>query len=277
MENKVPDIFLVGPMRTGTTWTYRQLSKLGDFDLPRGKEIYFFDNNFDKGIDWYLEQFNNDGRPKIDISPTYFSNTMAPERIRQVNPKSKIFITLRNPLELLISSYGFCIQNAKFDIAFSDYIKSGAINEFRYKLHVRRWIEEFGLERLRFLLYSEFLENKALYLSKIYAEASVDIHYEKLANMISLRKENPSGRRLKYPKLYRLMVRMFGPALRGMLGRDFLGKVKDSPILKGLYVIENPTFKVSSDELEYLKNIFCEDIEYLKSITADVDIGFMEL
>jgi len=48
----LPEFFVVGPPRTGTSWLYEMLR--GQVILPRTtKETRFFDTDFHRGLDWY--------------------------------------------------------------------------------------------------------------------------------------------------------------------------------------------------------------------------------
>ena len=83
-----------------------------------GKEIHFFDQtkNFVKGEKWYLKHF--DGASELQIigekTPDYFwtncskfvhleQNKMA--NIRQVLPRAKIIVILRDPVERFVSAW----------------------------------------------------------------------------------------------------------------------------------------------------------------------------
>ncbi len=53
---KVPEIFGIGPGRTGTTWLHQVLER--SVDLPqRVKETQYFTTFYDRGIEWYAAHF----------------------------------------------------------------------------------------------------------------------------------------------------------------------------------------------------------------------------
>ena len=56
-EVSVVTFLMVGCQRCGTTWTAAAIRDHPEVYLPSKKQSYFFDRNYDKGIDWYLERF----------------------------------------------------------------------------------------------------------------------------------------------------------------------------------------------------------------------------
>jgi len=120
---KIPNFFVVGAPKCGTTTLYQYLKSHPEVFLPEIKELNFFNKDLIKeSIDYhnwlynllslhitterdYLELFKKCGGRKIigDISPWYFISRVAAEEIYKFNPESKILIILREPSELLYS------------------------------------------------------------------------------------------------------------------------------------------------------------------------------
>ncbi|MCZ6836347.1 MAG: hypothetical protein O7G85_11285, partial [Planctomycetota bacterium] len=48
---------MVGCQRCGTTWIDAALREHPEIYLPPQKQTYFFDRNYESGIDWYLSQY----------------------------------------------------------------------------------------------------------------------------------------------------------------------------------------------------------------------------
>lgn len=58
---------MVGCQRCGTTWIDAALRDHPEVFLPAEKQSYFFDRNYDKGIDWYLEKFSSVDSGKVAV------------------------------------------------------------------------------------------------------------------------------------------------------------------------------------------------------------------
>ena len=101
-------LLFVGPAKTGTSWVDRVLRTVDGVCLPhKVKETFFFDKHFDKGMQWYLEQFPQDrsGDLMVEVAPTYFFSDAAPERIAETIPDAQIVVTLRDPVRRAVSHY----------------------------------------------------------------------------------------------------------------------------------------------------------------------------
>jgi hypothetical protein len=100
--------FIIGGMpRAGTTFLYNTLQKHPGLFLPYRKEINFFHQNFNKGLDWYLEFFKEikSEQISVDASPAYFLYNETAARIRESLHDVKILLGIRRPSEFVISFY----------------------------------------------------------------------------------------------------------------------------------------------------------------------------
>lgn len=122
----------IGAGKAGTTWLWSALRGHPQVFLPREKELHFFnketfedpsiDNpNHGKPLTWY-HAFFQDAKPgqlRGDISPSYLFGSTAAERIYAYNPRMKIIVLLRDPVERTFSHYLFARQRGLFkDLSF---------------------------------------------------------------------------------------------------------------------------------------------------------------
>ena len=110
MSLRVPEIFIVGTMKGGTTILYDYISSHPRVVAGSQKELHYFSLFPDRGLDWYLGQFPD--RPEdtlsIDASPTYFdlaTSTAIPGHIKAAAPDSKVIIIVRDPIERAVSHF----------------------------------------------------------------------------------------------------------------------------------------------------------------------------
>ncbi len=167
---RLPGFIAVGPPRTGTTWLYRALN--GYVGLPRGtKETDFFSINYSKGLEWYLEFFR-DCAPDLpigEISPNYFADDAAADRISAQIPGCRIVCTLRDPVDRLYSFYRLMRHNGWTGKTFEDVVESypPAVDSNRYAYHIRRWWKLFGRERVLVALYDDLEDDSQRFLNAI--------------------------------------------------------------------------------------------------------------
>src|SRR6266850_2345695 len=99
------DFILAGAQKAGTTALHYLLSKHPNITMGDQQEMHFFDDDekFAGGVDYDLlhRHFPRIGRSTIagECTPSYLYWKPAAERIWQYNPKIKLLVLLRNPID----------------------------------------------------------------------------------------------------------------------------------------------------------------------------------
>ena len=116
-----PNFLYIGPDKSGSTWMYNILSQHPECYVPTIKDIYFFDQFYYKGIDWYLSFFkdaSHNYKAVGELSHDYLYSKKAAERIFFHYPKVKLITCLRNPIDRTFSNYLFLIRNGITKLSF---------------------------------------------------------------------------------------------------------------------------------------------------------------
>ena len=131
--------------------------------MPQSDESHYFD------INYYENDLINIEVPKNKIigesTSSYFRCKYVPERIYKNNPKSKIIVSLRNPIQRAYSHYWHERKKNKikfefeelfsnFDL-FENWIESGF-----YVDHYRNYLKYFDKSQILVLKQEEILINK---------------------------------------------------------------------------------------------------------------------
>ena len=105
MPAHLPVFLGIGTQKGGTTSLHDWLNNHPEVFLPKCKEIHFFDQNYLKGSEWYLNQFKEAGKEQKcgEITPMYLFHPEAPIRIHKLLPDIKLIAILRDPAERTIS------------------------------------------------------------------------------------------------------------------------------------------------------------------------------
>lgn len=124
MQKKIEPFIVIGMPRGGTTFLYHNLKHHQGIYLPFRKEVSYFGANFARGEKWYrgLYEGLRDNQIAGDISPTYFLNEHAAQRIKDYNPDTKVILSVRDPVDWALSFYE---QFSSFDNkmpAFKDFV-----------------------------------------------------------------------------------------------------------------------------------------------------------
>ncbi len=103
------DFLIVGVQKGGTTALDFYLRQHPNISMAKQKEVHYFDNdsNFDEipNYDSYHQYFENNDKIKGEATPIYIYWNMAIKRIWEYNPKIKIIVILRNPIERAYSHW----------------------------------------------------------------------------------------------------------------------------------------------------------------------------
>jgi hypothetical protein len=106
---RLPNFLIVGAAKSGTTSLASHLSKHPQVYVPPAKELYFFERDelWEKGPDWYAEQFADAGDALAvgEATPSYMFYPWSVERIALVLPGVRAIVCLRDPVDRAYSHY----------------------------------------------------------------------------------------------------------------------------------------------------------------------------
>ncbi len=168
----------VGPQRTGTTWLEKMLRSHPELCFPQDvKETRFFDNYYDKGLDWYSSHFSNPNMGKLngEIGPSYFGIDDIPIKIHTINPNTKIIINLRDPISRIFSLYRHHVFRGHASGSFKDVVSSTPhlIDSGRYVQHIPRWLDLFN-DNVMFIVFDDIISYPEKLLNRVCDFLDVD-------------------------------------------------------------------------------------------------------
>ena len=102
-----PDFLGIGTQKGGTTYLYELLKRHPQVFLAEPKEQHFFSLHWQRGADWYGNQFASAKPDHLcgEITPYYLFHPEAPARIHSLLPNVKLIVLLRDPVERALSQY----------------------------------------------------------------------------------------------------------------------------------------------------------------------------
>ena len=116
LKGRLPDFIILGTQKGGTTSLYNYLINHSKISGGSRREIHFFDKYYEKGVHWYKNNFlnSNENILTCECSPDYIHHPLIAKRIKNILPKSKLIILLRDPVERAISNYKHNIYIGKY-------------------------------------------------------------------------------------------------------------------------------------------------------------------
>jgi len=276
---KWPNFFIVGTSKAGTTSLYQCLKQVpGIFMSPR-KEPYFFVNdvlNDDSGNpvrnkSEYLNLFKNVSNEKvIGESSLYLWYPEAAKLIHEVAPNARIIIILRDPINRAFSHYTMLMRDGLEKISFHEALmnqkskieeKNKDVQHYLkisfYFNDVKRFIDVFGREQVKVLLFEEFVQNEKKTVDEVLH--FLDVNYD--VSNIKISHHNPAGvPRSAFAKLI-LNNYLISKISRHLLSDSFKIKFKDDFLFKEIVLPE-----LSSEDKKLLYQFYKEDIEKLQKM-----------
>ena len=126
----LPDFVIIGAGKSGTTSLYDLLIRHPCVEGAAMKEVRYFNQHFEKGIQWYRSQFPpprwKDGRRIItgEATPGYLFRIDVPERMAEVVPQARLIALLRNPVDRAYSHYHHAVRSARETRTFEEAVQT---------------------------------------------------------------------------------------------------------------------------------------------------------
>ena len=127
------DIFYLGPPKTASTWLYQCMKEHPEVVTTNYDTVHYYDIFYSQGEEWYRDQFNklkSENEKYFDATPSYIQTRCAVERLVRENPKAKIIIGLRNPIERAFSHYWHLKKKGMIKYDFSKVLDNYTLFHF---------------------------------------------------------------------------------------------------------------------------------------------------
>ena len=167
----LPDVLVVGTMKSGTTALARHLNSHPEVYFVPGKEIYFFERDalWEQGLDYYRALFAGarDEKRVAEGSPGTMFYPQAVERLAATIPEARLVAILRHPTERAWSQY----RHEKFFGRVQDPFEKVVERELalpqephivarsQYLTQLRRLTEHFPREHIHVILLEDLHEH----------------------------------------------------------------------------------------------------------------------
>ena len=274
---KVPNLFIVGAPKCGTTFLYTYLKKHPDIYFPNFKEPHFFGSDlirkngaYDLSQKDYNDLFSTNKKIIGEASTFYIFSKKSAQEIYNHNPKAKIIIMIRNLVDLVHSLHAQFIFSG--DEIVEDFSKAldleksrlngknipkqtTIVNKLYYTTNIlsipnniKSYIDLFGIENIRFIHLDEIKTNPR----KVYKDTldflNVDSGFE-----IDTFKAINKNKVYKY-RIIRDLLKKYSillGKLRSLIIKKPLGFVK---FFENLNLKEQKRLDISKDLYEKLTN-----------------------
>ena len=259
--DKLPDFFVIGASKAGTTAICDVLAAHPDICFSEKKEPNFF-SEFDlnsKEIPSerfleYKELFHVHSSKQLlgEGSVQYLQQSRkAAYWINNYIPSAKIVIILRNPIQRVVSLYEMYTRIGILKISFEEAFTEGSdiVKQCLIYENIMHYFDTFSRDQVLIVIFDDLLNNQDQVFSRIFQFIGV-----REAMSVPLQQRNQG----KFPKL-RFLRLLFSRTLVE-LGKKILPESKHSQVDN---FIKNTFFKkiqLTSNQKEELKRVFYSDV-----------------
>jgi len=201
-----PNFLVIGTLKGGTTSLHRYLIEHPAVFCPEWKELHYFSLRYALGERWYLSHFPLETRAATarlrhgvrlaagEATPAYLFDPRSPGRVRAFEPRMKLIVVLRDPVERAYSHFQMeretrdetrSFEDAlaweeaelrpELDRWVADHAYESALPLFGrsyvargcYAEHLERWLALFPREQLLVLMSDELLGDPGTVLNKV--------------------------------------------------------------------------------------------------------------
>ena len=286
----LPTFIGIGAAKAGTTWIFRCLQEHPEVYMAPVKETKFFDDEQIEGRQAeYESHFAGANRAKAvgEISVRYLSSKRgAAERIRKWIPNTRLFVSLRNPVDQIWSHYwhlrrqNFHQNSSSVPSTVEEAIHLHPdllLEPSLYGKHLANWLACFDREQLLVLTYDDVVLQPEVIMRAIYEFIGVDKSF--VPPSIALR--DGTVRRGAAPRtpllgaihgsVYTMIQRgIYGP-LKKLLGSWHAERLKNAlhvrQVMEALFM--RPGYPPLPKETRlWLTTILADDLRQLERLTC---------
>jgi hypothetical protein len=179
------DFFHIGAQKCATSWVFRCMEEHPQVACPPRDSIHYYDMHYHRGPSWYEAHFASaePGQLRYDPTPSYLRSPLAPERIAKENPKAKIVLCIRNPIERAFSHYWHEKKKKRcdytFDEVFVNYdLYASWIEPAWYSRHIQRYLADFPRDQVLVQRFDHLSEDSRAFLRELLEFLDIDTDFQ---------------------------------------------------------------------------------------------------
>ncbi|MCA1059073.1 sulfotransferase domain-containing protein [Rossellomorea aquimaris] len=243
--HEIPHFIILGGAKCGTTSLYFYLNQHPQI-LPSSKKELFFFNKSSKTVEWYRNQFPESVKSDEitgEGTPIYLVHPQVARRIYEYNPKIKLIVLLRNPVERAYSQYHHFINTEKHSFEDALEIEKNTVKKelirmeedenyipddvFRYSLverglyhkQLERYYRYFDTNQIHIIKSEDLFQNPQKVCNKVLKFLGLPrckLKDREARNTRSYHKMNPDTEAMLYDRF-----RAENQKLYKLIGKDF--------------------------------------------------------
>lgn len=263
----LPNFIIIGAQRCGTTWLDTQLRTHSDIFLPRKrKEPHFFDDNYEKGLEWYKRFFKNSELYTAvgEITPDYLPKKYVHERLFYHLPDITLLAILRNPVNRLYSAYGRDKLHYNIKKSFREFVNTNemAVQRGYYADQLHHLYKYYSPQQVHIFIFEEVMKDPIVHLKRIAHYLHVD---ENLFKINTLRHDSIGGSYLPRFKSLRQHIFKLYEFLRNN-DLDWIANLCKCTKLHTIFYSKQKLPPMNEEDQKYVSHLYKQSIRDLEKL-----------
>lgn len=285
LMNKLPNFFIVGAPKAGTTSLYEYLSRHEEVFMPKAiKEPDYFSHEAILKQDLYyktthitvekkyLALFDDvkDQKALGEASVSYLFYSGTAKKIYDFNPKAKIIILLRDPIERAYSHYLMDCRLGLIKDSFEEIILKQKAHRYtnmyyqqivllgEYGVQLQRYLDVFRKDQVKIFLYDQLKEDPEGLMREVCDFLEIANYFK--AGIHEKHNAYAAPKNAWVEKIYQMHQ------LRGGISKIVPNGIKSG--IRNAFFKDSKKPAMSLSAREFLKIHYEKDIEVVRSITG---------
>lgn len=263
-----PTFLFIGADRCGSKSLHNFFRQHPDCYVPPIADPLFFDVNYERGLDWYLNLFvgaPENARAIGEFSHDYIHSSDAAERIARHFPRIQLLATLRHPVERTFSSYASAHSAGVIRTSFEQALDEVPmlISRSLYADKLRMYYDWFPSDQLQVLFFDDLEADPRAFAGEAFAFLGLP-----LVDTIDYGERKSVLSRSRFP-LSGPLSKVGAKTLRRLGWVNLLGTLKSNPRFRSIFykpydAADKP--RVAPDTRKRLGEIFAPQIDALEQM-----------
>lgn len=166
---RLPNFLYIGPDKAGSSWLHETLIRHPEVYLTPAKDLYYFDRYYDRGTEWYADQFRGatDSQPIVgEICQDYLFHPEASARIAKTLEDPQLMVSLRDPVERAWSSWLYARKHGVWPADFGEALRSveELLGHSRYATGLDRFTTHHDRDRIHIAVFDDLVADPQAFL-----------------------------------------------------------------------------------------------------------------
>jgi hypothetical protein len=175
----LPEVLVIGAMKCGTSAVHAYLDAHPDVAMSDPKELNFFNEHWDRGLEWYSSQLDPDAKVRGESSPGYTSPSFpdVPERIAGVVPWVRLVYLVRDPVQRALSQYAHHRRQGTETRPVAEALldpDSQYVARSRFHERLAPYLQHFEREQVHVVVSERLLGDRRGEVARLYEHVGVD-------------------------------------------------------------------------------------------------------